>query len=126
MPGLQVLVNGAVSWVNNGFIQDTVSLFAECGREGTLHLMNGSQVAASVEPELSLCYFYPFAFGKIEYIKNSWVWWCTPVIPVLGRLKQEDCRFETSLSNLARPCFKIKKQKGLGVQLRGRDRMPLG
>ena len=34
-------------------------------------------------------------------IKNkSWAWWHTLVIPVLGRLRQEDCRFETSLSNL--------------------------
>ena len=39
---------------------------------------------------------------------NSQVWWCTPVIPVLGRLRQEDCRFKASLGNLVRPHFKIK------------------
>ena len=32
------------------------------------------------------------------------------VIPVLGRLRQEDPRFKASLSNLARPCFKIKNK----------------
>ena len=36
------------------------------------------------------------------------------VIPVFGKLRQEDCRFAASLSNLAlhnlvKPCFKIKK-----------------
>jgi hypothetical protein len=27
------------------------------------------------------------------------VWWCAPVIPALGRLKQEDLEFESSLSS---------------------------
>lgn len=33
-----------------------------------------------------------------------------PVIPALG-LRLEDCKFETSLSNLMRPYCKIKKKK---------------
>ena len=33
------------------------------------------------------------------------------VILVLGRLRQEDCKFEANLSNLARPCLKIKNNK---------------
>jgi hypothetical protein len=34
-----------------------------------------------------------------------------PVIPVLGRWRQEDCNFEASWAT-ARPCFKkIKKEK---------------
>ena len=47
------------------------------------------------------------------------------VISVLGSPRQEDCRFEASLSNLVRssatldrvlrPCFKIKNKIGLGV-----------
>ena len=32
------------------------------------------------------------------------------VIPVLGRLRQEDHRFEASLRNLARYCLKIKNK----------------
>ena len=32
------------------------------------------------------------------------------IILVLGRLRQEDHRFEASLSNLVRPCFKIKRK----------------
>ena len=32
-------------------------------------------------------------------LKNQ-AWWHTLVIPVLGRLRQEDCRFTASLSNL--------------------------
>ena len=38
-----------------------------------------------------------------------------PVIPVLGKLRQEDHRFEARLSNLARPCFKIKNKIELRV-----------
>lgn len=32
--------------------------------------------------------------------KNEGVWWCTPVIAVCGRLRQEGCKFEPSLGNL--------------------------
>ena len=39
-----------------------------------------------------------------------------PVIPVLGKLRQEDCRFNISLSNLMRPYFKIKSKRELGVE----------
>ena len=34
---------------------------------------------------------------------RSRVWWCTLVIPVLGRLRPEDHRFPASLSYLVRP-----------------------
>ena len=44
----------------------------------------------------------------------SRVWWRTLVIPVLGRLREEDQRLKASLSNLVRPCFKIKNKKGVG------------
>ena len=40
-------------------------------------------------------------------------WWHMPVIPVLGRLKQEDHRFKANLSNLVRHCFKIKNKLGM-------------
>jgi hypothetical protein len=28
--------------------------------------------------------------GKIVRIRPCWAWWCLPVIPVTGKLKQED------------------------------------
>jgi hypothetical protein len=28
---------------------------------------------------------------------DSWVWWCISVVPVLGRLRQEDHKFKASL-----------------------------
>jgi hypothetical protein len=34
---------------------------------------------------------------------------CTPVILVLGRLRQEDNELEDSLSYIVRPCFKEEK-----------------
>lgn len=39
---------------------------------------------------------------------------CTPVTPVLGRLRQEELKFRASLSDEDRPCFKIQ---GAGVWL---------
>jgi hypothetical protein len=42
---------------------------------------------------------------------NYWVWWYMPVIPALGRCKQEDCEFEASLGCIARHCLKKRKKK---------------
>jgi hypothetical protein len=39
------------------------------------------------------------------------VWWCTPVIPALGKLRQEDCEFQASLDYTVRSCLKKKKKK---------------
>lgn len=35
--------------------------------------------------------------------KRVQVWWCMLIIPVLGRLGQEDSKFEASLAYIARP-----------------------
>jgi hypothetical protein len=37
------------------------------------------------------------------------VWWFTPIIPTLGRLRQENHEFETSLGYIARPVSDFKK-----------------
>jgi hypothetical protein len=39
-------------------------------------------------------------------------WWFTPVIPALGKIKQEDQEFEASLG----PCLKKKKNQEAGHQ----------
>jgi lipopolysaccharide assembly outer membrane protein LptD (OstA) len=39
------------------------------------------------------------------------LWWLTPVIPELGRQRQEDCKFEVNLGYVLRPYFQIKTKK---------------
>ena len=47
--------------------------------------------------------YYRLGKDKIYKIPHcSWAQWRTPVILVLRRLRQEDCRFKASLSNLVR------------------------
>lgn len=38
-------------------------------------------------------------------VKSCWVWWHTPVIPALEKLRQEDHKLEASLGYRARPCI---------------------
>jgi hypothetical protein len=37
--------------------------------------------------------------------------WHTPVIPALGRLRQEDLKFKASLVYIVKPCLKNPKEK---------------
>jgi hypothetical protein len=39
------------------------------------------------------------------------VWWYIPVIPALGKLRQEDCKLEASLYYKVRPCLKKKQRE---------------
>jgi hypothetical protein len=40
-----------------------------------------------------------------------WVWWFMPIIPALGRPRQEDCEFQANLSYMARPCQEREKKR---------------
>jgi hypothetical protein len=50
-------------------------------------------------------------FSSLKVDISSWAWWCTPVFPVLGRLRQEDCEFQASLGYTERLSLKKKKKK---------------
>jgi hypothetical protein len=41
---------------------------------------------------------------------SSWAWWFTSVIPALGRLRQEDDKFEVSQGYISRPYLNKTKQ----------------
>jgi hypothetical protein len=43
------------------------------------------------------------------------LWWHLPVIPALGRLRQEELEFEASLDYTARSCLKKLKTKNKKV-----------
>jgi hypothetical protein len=43
------------------------------------------------------------------------VWRCIPIIPVLGRLRQEDGGFETSLDYIVRCCLKKEKKASIKI-----------
>jgi hypothetical protein len=47
-----------------------------------------------------------------------------PIIPVLKRLRQEECEFETSLGCTVRPCVKDKTKDTLHSEERGVEELP--
>jgi hypothetical protein len=54
-----------------------------------------------------LAYVMPRMEKKSSYCKKrifSWAWWYSPVIPALGRGKQKDLEFKTSLGYMVRAC----------------------
>jgi hypothetical protein len=48
---------------------------------------------------------------KSKRLLQSQAWWYMPVIPALGRLRQEDLVFEASLSYIVKLCVKKSKPK---------------
>ena len=40
----------------------------------------------------------------------SWTWWYMTITPALGKLKQEDMKFEVSMRYIVRLCLKKKKK----------------
>jgi hypothetical protein len=47
---------------------------------------------------------FRFLFLSLNF--QSQAWWHMPVIPALGRLRQEDCEFEVYLNYIVKPYLK--------------------
>jgi hypothetical protein len=45
---------------------------------------------------------------KKKKAQTQWAWWHSSVIPVLGRLRQEDHELKVHLGYIARPCLQKK------------------
>jgi hypothetical protein len=48
---------------------------------------------------------------KEKNSQRGQAWWYTPVIPALGRLRQEDLEFEASMDYIAKPNLQKKTPK---------------
>jgi hypothetical protein len=81
----------------HAYSMQTLLQSEECTGHGTRHLKMSSGWA-----ERKVWVLDP---GVVPALKNlrSWVWWCTPVIPAFGRLRQENGEFQCSLGCIVRP-----------------------
>lgn len=59
-----------------------------------------------------LLYYCAVEKKKITGQDINQVWWYSPVIPALRKLKQDDChKFKPSLGSIVKPCLKIKTKQ---------------
>jgi hypothetical protein len=69
-------------------------------------LLGSSKASAPSTP----CSPVVSAWGmKIKNHWQSWAWWFMPIIPAVGRLRQEDHEFQASLGVIARSRLKTIK-----------------
>jgi hypothetical protein len=47
----------------------------------------------------------------VENIELCQAWWCIPITPTHGRLRQEDHEFDASLGYILKPCQKKEKER---------------
>lgn len=59
------------------------------------------------EKQVSICWLYTVGSNYLKMSKCSWAWWYTALIPATWEAeKQDNNKFEASLSNIAKLCLK--------------------
>jgi hypothetical protein len=110
MEGIQPAIRQKLlgAWQAGKGITSGMTNRPSCIRQGRVHTQRSYPLALPPLPgSLQGC-------RTVRLGVLSWMWCHMPVIPAVGRLKQENCEFEASLGYVVRPYLKNKHKNYAG------------